>query len=154
MQISHLLNHTSGIPALAYAEATLPHIKSSENWLPILNYEGVLRFMNGAEKWIHSKPGADWFYLNEGYILLGGIIELVTGKMYPDFIKESILIPLGMYRSFFNQDEAESDSQFATPYMTTDEGDKVPSTYYYSDLVSDGGLILTRAIWPTIWRCL
>jgi CubicO group peptidase (beta-lactamase class C family) len=141
IRVRHLMSHTSGIPALAYAEAILPHIKSSENWLPISNYHDVLLFINGASSWVHSRPGEKWFYLNEGYILLGGIIEKVSGNTYTDFIKENILRPLKMSRSFFSQENAEKDSNFAVPYMTTNDGDKIPSTYYYSDLTSDGGLI-------------
>jgi CubicO group peptidase (beta-lactamase class C family) len=51
----------------------------------------------------------------------------VSGKPYTEFIKEEILKPLGMNKSFFNQEEAEGDPQFATPYVTTEEGEKVPS---------------------------
>ena len=74
IHIKHLLSHSSGIPALGYSESKL-----SERWwldgYPIARLEDVLTFMQGSENWIQAKPGERWFYLNEGYLLLGAIIE-------------------------------------------------------------------------------
>ena len=42
------------------------------------------------------EPGARWRYNNSGYILLGAIIEKVSGKKYADFVQERIFTPLGM----------------------------------------------------------
>ncbi len=41
-------------------------------------------------------PGADWQYSNTGYVLAGRIIEKVSGKSLFQFIKERILIPVGI----------------------------------------------------------
>ncbi|HTD28852.1 MAG TPA: serine hydrolase domain-containing protein, partial [Xanthomonadaceae bacterium] len=41
-------------------------------------------------------PGTDWRYSNSGYILLGAVIEKVTGKPWHAAIRELILAPLGM----------------------------------------------------------
>jgi hypothetical protein len=41
-------------------------------------------------------PGEKWRYNNSGYILLGAIIEKVSGKKYADFVQERIFTPLGM----------------------------------------------------------
>ena len=41
-------------------------------------------------------PGELWRYNNSGYILLGAIIEKVSGKSYADFVQERIFAPLGM----------------------------------------------------------
>ncbi len=42
------------------------------------------------------EPGAKWQYSNTNYFLLGMIIEKVSGKSYPDFMRERIFKPLGM----------------------------------------------------------
>ena len=47
------------------------------------------------------EPGTDRLYSNSGYVVLGGIIEKVTGKSYPENVRERILKPLGMMRSVF-----------------------------------------------------
>ncbi|MEM4727886.1 MAG: serine hydrolase domain-containing protein, partial [Candidatus Bathyarchaeia archaeon] len=137
-----LMSHTSGIPALAYAEAVIRHtMRASERWLPISGYRDMFTFMGEAEGWAYTKPGERWFYLNEGYILLGYVIEKVSGEGYVDYVRRHILEPLGMRRSFFYKDEVEGDPDAATPYIVTKEGERIPSTYPYGAILSDGGLI-------------
>src|SRR5262249_51903646 len=41
-------------------------------------------------------PGEKWSYSNTGYVLLGLIIEKISGKPYGDFLKERIFEPLDM----------------------------------------------------------
>jgi D-alanyl-D-alanine carboxypeptidase len=45
------------------------------------------------------EPGARWSYSNTGYVLLGRVIEKVSGKPFGQFLKERILDPLGMVHS-------------------------------------------------------
>ena len=40
-------------------------------------------------------PGSDHAYSNFGYVVLGRVIEKVSGKTYPDAVKETVLAPLG-----------------------------------------------------------
>jgi CubicO group peptidase (beta-lactamase class C family) len=47
------------------------------------------------------EPGTDVRYSNSGYVVLGAIIEKVTGKDYFDYVKESIFIPCGMENTYF-----------------------------------------------------
>ena len=142
IEIHHLMSHTSGIPALAYAEAVIRQaIKASGEWLPISSYQDMLTFMADADKWAHSKPGERWFYLNEGYILLGYIIEKVSGEKYADYVRKHILKPLGMRRSYFLKEEVEKDPDVAVPYIVTKDGDRIASKYPYGAILSDGGLI-------------
>ncbi len=142
IRIWHLMSHTSGIPALAYAEAVIRQTtKSSDKWLPISSYQDMFTFMADAEEWVHSKPGERWFYLNEGYILLGYIIEKVSGEDYADYVKKHIIEPLGMKRSYFHKEEVERDPDVAIPYIVTKTGERLPSTYPYGAILSDGGLI-------------
>ena len=41
-------------------------------------------------------PGEKFSYSNSGYVLLGAIIEKLTGRSYEDFVRENIFQPLGM----------------------------------------------------------
>ena len=43
-----------------------------------------------------STPGTDWAYSDQGYFLLGRIIEKVTGRSYADYMRETFFRPLGM----------------------------------------------------------
>lgn len=138
----HLMAHTSGLPALAYAEAVLSKEHgATEKWLPIASVADLLTFMRGAEGWVETRPGERWFYLNEGYVLLGEVIERVSGLAYPDYLRQHILEPLGMRRSVFDRAAFEGDADAATPYIITKSGEAIPSRYSFGRIMADGGLI-------------
>jgi CubicO group peptidase (beta-lactamase class C family) len=142
--IKHLLSHTSGLSSLGYAEATLGAVTSTyDNWFPICSPKDLLVFMNGSEDWVISRPGEKYGYLNEGYILLGAIIEKATGQEYMYFVKENILEPLGMNRSTFLEDEVLNLGDIAIPYVSSDDGTKIPTRYPYGQMIADGGLMST-----------
>ena len=42
------------------------------------------------------QPGDNWDYTNEGYMVLGYLVEKISGQSYPDFLRENIFKPLGM----------------------------------------------------------
>ncbi len=140
VKIHHLLTHSSGIPALAYAEAFIRgFLGDSESWLPLSRPEDITIFIRDAEDWAVARPGERFFYLNEGYVLLGRIISKVTGVKYEDYVREKILKPLDMNRTFFEREKVESDPDKATPYVIEDDK-LIPSRYPYG-ITSDGGLI-------------
>ncbi|GAY25068.1 hypothetical protein ATG_02710 [Desulfurococcaceae archaeon AG1] len=142
IKIWHLMSHTSGIPALAYAEAYIRSAVGEENatWIPISSYEDMLTFLSDAGSWAVAKPGERYFYLNEGYVLLGMIISKVSGMRYEEFVRKRILEPLGMRRSYFAKEEVERDSDVATPYAIDREGRLVKTPFPYG-ITSDGGLL-------------
>ena len=41
-------------------------------------------------------PGTKWSYVNSGYLVLGYIVEKVSGQSYGDFLRENFFQPLGM----------------------------------------------------------
>lgn len=139
--IKHLLDHTSGIPALAYAESLIRNKMGMQTKkFPMSSCKDMLTFMQGAEDWVETKPGERWFYLNEGYVLLGAIIEKVSGLEYREYIQKYILKELGMNRTFFKKVDVEGDHDFAVPYIVT-QTDSIPSNYLYGAITSDGGMI-------------
>jgi CubicO group peptidase (beta-lactamase class C family) len=86
--LHHLLTHTSGIPELL----SLPGFQQTMA-LPSPVGRTVERFKN---KPLEFKPGEKFKYSNSGYVLLGHIIERVTGQTYGAFLKENIFEPLKM----------------------------------------------------------
>lgn len=142
IRLWHLMTHSSGIPALAYAEAAIRHrLGVGGTWLPLATAEDMLRFVNGADQWVHCDPGTRWFYLNEGYVLLGAVIERVASMPYTEYIRQRILAPLGMQRTGFGSDEVQTDSDHAVPYMITKDKAQVPGRYAFGQITSDGGLV-------------
>ena len=86
--IHQLLTHTSGIP----------------NFIKFINYEAtkatpsspeqtIVRF---KDKPLDFPPGEQWSYSNSGYIVLGYIIEQVSGQSYEAFLQKNIFEPLQM----------------------------------------------------------
>ena len=141
VRLHHLLSHTSGLPALAYGEAIIRHANGiGGRHLPIGGPEDILTFMDGAEGWEEASPGERWFYFNEGYALLGLIVERVSGKPYAEYVQDAILRPLGMNRSGFSRELLERDDDVAVPYVLY--GDKPPEVghYLFRAIRSEGGL--------------
>jgi CubicO group peptidase (beta-lactamase class C family) len=139
--VEHLLSHTSGLPALGYSES-----KMSNHWFmdgyPINSYADLRTFLVGADSWTAADPGKEWHYLNEGYILLGAIIERCSGLPYSDYIVQHILSPLGMERSSYSQEQVEEDSDRAIPYMRKD-GELFAGANLYGAIPAAGGLVST-----------
>ncbi len=139
--IHHLLTHSSGVPDLGYASAFINGVLGYDNsWLPVSNAEDVITFMHDANDWAVAKPGERFFYLNEGYVLLGHIVQKLTGLTYEKYVEERILRPLRMGRTFFSKVDVEKDNDKATAYITDKEGKHIPSFFPYG-ISSDGGLI-------------
>lgn len=142
VRIWHLMTHSAGIPALAYAENVIRGMTGgTESWLPIATYADIVTFMGDAEAWATHRPGERWRYLNEGYQLLGYAIEQISGLSFQEYVTRHILAPLGMDRSFFAKADVDADPDAATPYVVTDSGQRIPSVYPYGALSADGGLI-------------
>jgi len=94
--IRQLLNHTSGVrdvvPAIIgwvhYEDEVYNQIEQVEKYLP--EYNQLL-----------FAPGSDFTYTNLGYMVLGAVIEAVSGQSYEDYITENILTPAGMNNTSF-----------------------------------------------------
>lgn len=142
IRIWHLLSHSSGIPALGHAEGVIRAMTgNSSRWFPAAVSNDLLSFLDSAGDWVLAKPGERWFYLNEGYELVGAAIECVTGLPYIEFVRQNIVLPLGMARTFYRKEDVDKDLDVAVPYVHSDDGKPVPSTYPYGSVVAAGGMI-------------
>lgn len=92
--VEHLLTHTSGIKSYT----GLPE------WRPLWRKDVSLKEMIDLfkNKPMEFAPGEKWNYNNSGYVLLGEIIEKVSGMSYGDFVEKKIFAPLGMTQSFYD----------------------------------------------------
>jgi len=140
--IHHLLTHSSGIPAMAYAEALLRgYFETSDIWLPFSYSDDVVDYMANASEWAVVEPGKRFFYLNEGYVLLGKIIEKVSNFNYREFVKNNILKPLKMNDSFFIGEEVHG-KEVAKPYIICSDGSKKEASVP-GGILADGGIMST-----------
>jgi len=141
VSIHHLLTHSSGVPALAYAEAFIRGVLGLDHhWLPVSSPEDIIAFMRNAEKWAVSRPGENFFYLNEGYVLLGHIISKLSGASYEECIRKRILEPLRMSRTLFSKSDIANDKDRAAAYIVDREEKHILSSFPFG-ITADGGLI-------------
>jgi len=86
--ITHLLNHTSGIPSFTSKPAIMKDTGG---------FDGVAAFVKKAcSDDLEFEPGTRYAYNNSGYYLLGAIIEQLTGQTYAEAVQARVLGPLGM----------------------------------------------------------
>lgn len=88
--IHHLLTHTGGT-----GDIFGPEFESHRLQLRTLDDYIKLYGSRGLE----FEPGARWEYSNYGFILLGAIVEKVSGQSYYDYVRDHIFIPAGMTRT-------------------------------------------------------
>src|ERR1700683_3901212 len=96
--IYNLLTHTSGIPSFT----SFPDYESTEA-TSTTPKELVARF---RDKPLNFQPGEKWEYSNSGYVLLGYLLEKVSGQSYKDCLQENIFKPLGMNDSGYDSNTA------------------------------------------------
>lgn len=87
--IKHLLTHTSGIPSYT----ALPKFFETSSKQP-LTPDGIIKLTRDMP--LEFEPGTKYNYDNTGYILLGYVIEKVSGETYADYVTKHIFAPLGM----------------------------------------------------------
>jgi CubicO group peptidase (beta-lactamase class C family) len=90
--VRQLLTHTSGIADYGGEEDSMS--KGVINFRKDYTEEELIKAFSGMP--LDFAPGEKWSYSNTGYVLLGIIIERITGKFYGDFLQERIFKPLEM----------------------------------------------------------
>jgi len=86
--VRQLLNHTSGIHSVTSDAAW------ARTWNDDLTPAQLVAFV--AKDTLDFAPGTEWRYNNTGYILLGMILDRVTGEPYPHYIQTQFFTPLGL----------------------------------------------------------
>ncbi len=94
--IRHLLNHSSGLPDSMPAMIGWVHMEDESH-----NQTELLKAQLPSFNKLKFSHGSDNAYSNLGYIVLGVIIEAVTGEQYESVIVKQVLRPLGMAQTDF-----------------------------------------------------
>ena len=95
--VHHLLTHTSGLGNYwtpEYIRASKDLYREVEDYLPLFVDDPLL-----------FEPGSQFSYSNSGFMVLGLVIEKVTGENYFDYVRENVYKPAGM----INTDAYEND---------------------------------------------
>jgi CubicO group peptidase (beta-lactamase class C family) len=89
--IRQLLTHSSGIPNPI--PMSWIHLANEDKSFEMNNFFRQIFIKNNKTK---SKPNEKFSYSNLGYVLLGQLIENVSGLCYVDYIRENIIKPLNI----------------------------------------------------------
>lgn len=86
--VAHLLSHTSGLGSHFTEEFWNA---SRMRYRNLEDYQALLRAQTPA-----FEPGTQWQYSNAGFLLLGALIQKVSGQSYDAYIAEHVAAPAGM----------------------------------------------------------
>jgi CubicO group peptidase (beta-lactamase class C family) len=100
--VRHLLTHTGGT-----GDIFGPEFEQNRDKLRKLDDYVALYGTRALE----FEPGSRWSYSNYGFILLGVIVERVSGQNYYDYVREHIYKPAGMGRSDSLAEDEEVDDR-------------------------------------------
>lgn len=152
--VHDLLTHTSGVPDYfdedvmddyeeLWASIPMYHMRSLKDFLPL--FKGMK---------MRGKVGNAFSYNNAGYILLGLIVEKVSGYVFGDYIEKYIFQKAGMEDSgYFEMDDLPGRT--ALGYIEKPDG--AWKTNIYSLPVksaSDGGAYVTARDMALFWDAL
>lgn len=122
--VENLLNHTSGIADYfdEYDENCIENIWARVPNSSIKNIENFLPYFIKKQPLFNS--GEKFDYCNANYILLGLIIEKITGMNYQDYVRKNIFNKYGLKNTDFNS--LDSTKKFAEAYLPVyDEDDNL-----------------------------
>lgn len=94
IKIKHLLTHTSGLDDFLFT-ADMSQ-KSKENFRTIADYLPAL-----SDDKLFFEPGTQWHYSNSGFLVLGAMLEKISGVPYEEYILKNIYQPAGMVSTYF-----------------------------------------------------
>ena len=152
VSIRHLLSHTSGVPDY-FDESLLDDYEAY--WLDkpmyrILTAKDFFPFI--ADLPMQFTPGEKFAYNNMGFVLLGHVIEKVSGQRFQDYIEEKIFGPAWMRSSgyFFSHRLPEHT---ALGYIEEKDGNWHTNQFALPFVGhGDGGVYTTAADYGRFWK--
>ncbi len=107
-----LLSHTSGLPA------------SLDEYLSPMAMTSPRRYLAECARAAVPvcAPGAAFSYSNLGYVLIGYLVEVITGLSWPDAIRAILLDELGIEPSFVTDDETGRTGRICCPGHSVQSG--------------------------------
>ncbi len=122
--VEHLLRHTSGISS-PFGDPAFANYSVAQNLgvdLP-LSVDDMVRYATRCRQ--KARPGDRYDYSNLGYIILGKIVERVSGVSYESYVRDSILEPAGCYDMFIGRNFSENRAANEADYYEVKEAEMV-----------------------------
>jgi CubicO group peptidase (beta-lactamase class C family) len=161
--VFHLLTHTSGIGNY------MIHLKFEEDRNKLKSLTDVMPYVEDIEPTM-SSVGSAFDYSNSGFIVLGRIIETVTGKDYQKNLRERIFAPSRISNSYIHYPATFEAPAEAVPYIAYSAKTFINAVNEEFPAFSDGGMqsnvndlfrfanallnnhLLSEAIRDTMWK--
>ncbi|MYL43799.1 serine hydrolase domain-containing protein [Virgibacillus salexigens] len=103
IKVHHLLSHTVGLPPI-------------ERHQELNRFQQHITYLANIDSRPLGKPGEYLSYCNDLYLLLGAIIEKVTGRLFRKYMIEEIIVPLGMHRTTYSTEDINKFSNVTKQY--------------------------------------
>jgi CubicO group peptidase (beta-lactamase class C family) len=110
--VRHLLSHSSGIAN----PIPISWVHLAEE--PAVDLDDFTRRLLTRYHRLRFEPGSRYAYSNLGYLVLGQVIERLSGQSYTDYVQQHILGVLDMHRTGFSYGHLQ-DQDVATGYVRT-----------------------------------
>jgi CubicO group peptidase (beta-lactamase class C family) len=130
-----LLSHRSGLPNYLYFCDSIWPDKDK-----FLTNEDVIALMEKHKPPVQHQPNTHFQYCNTNFMLLGTVIEKVSGQKYGTFMQQTFFEPLGMNNTF-----VYDPSTAARRHQTISHkynGQAEPDTYF-DGVIGDKGIYST-----------
>ncbi|GAB3377101.1 serine hydrolase [Massilia agri] len=132
--IEHLLTHTSGIASFTSKPAAEGRSRQDMSVAQLID--------SFKDDPLDFEPGSEFRYNNSGYVLLGAIIEKVSGTGYADFLAQRIFVPLGMKDTAY-EGHARRRAPVAAGHSRTEKGYDYAAPLSMSQPYAAGALVST-----------
>ena len=134
--IRHLINHTSGLRDWGSVAAIGGWPRTTREY----THAHVLETI-GRQKSLNYPPGAEYSYTNTGFNLAAILVSRVSGKPFPEFVREHIFVPLGMTSTQWRDDFRRIVRNRAVAYQPA--GTTFRQDMPFEDVFGNGGLLTT-----------
>ncbi|MGY1682608.1 serine hydrolase domain-containing protein [Geodermatophilus sp. SYSU D01176] len=118
--VRHLLTHTSGIPDYSTVDGFGQRLLDDRErrW----DTDDLLALIDDLRR--DFRPGTAYAYSNTNYLLLGSVINAVTGSTWAAQVRARILDPLGLRDTYIAGAEPASESVIAGYFDADNDGDQ------------------------------
>lgn len=140
IRVKHLIYHSSGLPDV-YEPLEWLSGSGDGNLYPS---DLTLRMARGIRQ-LKFSPGSRFEYSNLGYLLLGEIVQAVSGQTLRDFAAANIFRPMGMSNTRFHDDIGELIPHRASAYSLRPDGKTWEWRHSDFTVMGDGGVYSTLA---------
>lgn len=162
MELGHLLSHSAGFPALPGRFHARNRAKADDSSggigmadpagavtaqsapVQIETADELVDLINGLDVKLLAAPGKVLNYSNEGYCLLGGVIEGAAGAPYAQHVERAVVAPLGMTRTTIGAARLHSFANVAA-YLQRDGDAWIDAGVWDAPLFYPAGGVITSA---------